>query len=54
MGVCIGACAKVDKMAPEIAPKDRQEIEKNLKAQGFDGEDCNLKTAENENFHENE
>lgn len=47
MGVCVGACAKVDKNAPEINPNDQREIKKNLDPNNFDGDDCNLKTADN-------
>ena len=50
MGVCIGACARVDKNVAEINPSEKKQIESNLSPNQFDGEDCNLKTTENDAF----
>jgi hypothetical protein len=47
MGVCIGACSKVEKNVAEINPNDKKQIENNLAPDNFEGEQCNLKTAEN-------
>lgn len=45
MGVCIGACAKVEKSPLEINPHDKKQIEKNLKGDVFESENCNYKTV---------
>lgn len=35
MGVCIGACAKVEKMGGEIKESEKKQIEQNLNTNGF-------------------
>lgn len=45
MGVCIGACAKVEKLSPEINPSEKKQIETQLKGDGFESENCNYKTV---------
>ena len=47
MGVCIGTCSKVEKTTPEIKPQDKKQIKNTLEPGSPDGEDCNLKTADN-------
>jgi hypothetical protein len=47
MGVCIGACSKVDRNTAEINPNEKKQIENNLAPGAFEGENCNLKTSEN-------
>ncbi len=44
MGVCIGACARVEKMGGEINEGDKKQIEQNLKSNGFESENCNYRT----------
>lgn len=52
MGVCIGTCSKVEKNSPEINPNDQKEIKNSLDPNALPQEDCNLKTTENEHFHQ--
>jgi hypothetical protein len=45
MGVCIGACAKVEKLSPDMNASEKKQIEQNLKSNGFESENCNYKTV---------
>jgi hypothetical protein len=50
MGVCIGACARMERMAPDVDCQEKKQIEKNVKSDAFDSDHCNIKTNENEQF----
>ena len=54
MGVCIGACSRVDRLAPQINPNEKKQIETNLQPNAFEGDHCNIKTAENDHFYPEE
>jgi len=47
MGVCIGTCSKVDKNTAEIKPGEKNDIKNNLQPGQFEGDDCNVNTADN-------
>lgn len=48
MGVCMGACAKVDKNTQELAKNEKNQIENNLKNDPFEGDQCNYHTVSNQ------
>lgn len=54
MGVCMGACAKMEKGGDEIAATEQKQIEDNLKVDPFEGDGCNYQTASGDIHHNQE
>jgi hypothetical protein len=44
MGVCIGICAREERMAPDVDCQEKKQIEKNVRSDAFDNDNCNIKT----------